>query len=333
MNRPLVRTLSLALLAVLLPAAGLHPGADAQTVLDQTGGGSKPTLIGNDLIATPGQEVLLEASLSSGMGLSGIEGKRIQFHLGDRFLGELSTNRNGDVALPWKAPAEPGDYLVRLSVHPLDQPPEPVEPADLLVTIRPADTPIAIIDLDKTLVASGFVRVLLGAADPMPGSQLVTNRLAETHTIVYLTQRPDPLARLSKRWLAEYSFPPGPVLTSPLGSLLSGSGLYKATRLGTLKQHFTNLDVGIGDKPSDARAYVENGLRAILILHINWAEDEPEDYEKLADELATLPDAVQVVTNWAQVADALFNRVSFPREDMIRRLRDVARDLRRPSKK
>jgi len=333
MNRPLVRTIGLALLAVLLPAAGLHPGADAQTVLDQAGGGSKPTLIGNDLIATPGQEVNLEAALRSSLWIPGIEGKRIQFHLGDRFLGELSTNRNGDAVLQWKAPAEPGDYVVHLFIHPDDQPPEPIDPADLLITVRPADSPIAIIDLDKTLVASGFVRVLLGVADPMPGARLVTSRLAETHTIVYLTQRPDPLARLSKRWLAEHSFPPGPVLTSPVGRLLSGSGTYKAARLETLKQHFTNLDLGIGDKPSDARAYAENGLRAILILHVNWAEDKPEDYEKLADDLAALPDAVQVVTNWAQIADVLFDQASFPREDMVNRLRAIARDLRRQGKK
>ena len=83
---------------------------------------------------------------------------------------------------------------------------------------------------------------------------------------------------------------------------------------------------------SDAKVYVDNGVRSILMFQPDWSEDEPEKFEKLADELAALPDSVQVVTNWREVAAVCFEKATFPRQNMEKRLRDTARDLRRKGK-
>jgi len=327
MHRTANQRLSLAAMT-LLCLAGAPARAALTDILDQAREKLGPVLLARDLLVEPDTEVTLEASLRTGLRLTGIEGKRIQFLLADEPIGEVRSNRTGDVALRWKAPAKPGDSVIKVRVNPQDQPAQPIEDTELLVAARKADTPIAVVDLDKTVVASGFAWVLLGDARPMAGANLVLGRLAKTHTIVYLTHRPDFLGALSRKWLATNGFPTGPVLTSTLGGLMAGSLTYKNARLEAVRQTFKNVAVGIGDKASDAKVYADNGLRSILILQVDWSDDEAEDYEKLAAELAALPDSVQVVTNWAQVSDVLFNKAAFLKRDMENRLRDVARELR-----
>jgi hypothetical protein len=290
-------------------------------------------LLAQDVLCTPGEEVDLRASLRGGFRLEGVEGVRLQFHLNERRIDQITSNADGDVQTRWTAPSEPGDYAIRVRVKPDDQPDDEddaVAPTRLLVAVRKPDVPIAIIDLDKTLVASGFHRVLLGAGpEPMAGSKVVVARLARTHTVVYLTHRPDFLGPTSKQWLDRHGYPRGPLLTSTLGGLIEGSGRFKTRRLTDLSKRFTNLKVGIGDKISDARAYATLGLTSILILPVDWSDDDPEDFEDLASDLAALPDAVHVVTNWAAVSEILFEGVRRPPDPMIRRLRNVAADLRR----
>ena len=290
-------------------------------------------LLAQDVLCRPGEEVDLRASLRGGFRLEGVEGVRLQFHLNERRIDQVTSNADGDVQTRWTAPSEPGDYGIRVRVKPDDQPDDEddhVAPTRLLVAVRKPDVPIAIVDLDKTLVASGFHRVLLGAGpEPMAGSKVVLARLAPKHTIVYLTHRPDFLGPTSKQWLDRHGYPRGPLLTSTLSGLIEGSGRFKTRRLTDLSKQFKNLKVGIGDKISDARAYATLGMKSILILPVDWSDDDPEEFEDLASDLAALPDAVHVVTNWAAVSEILFEGARHPPDPMIRRLRNVAADLRR----
>ncbi len=271
---------------------------------------------------------MLTASLRTGLKLDGIEGKRLQFLQDDKVLSEVRTNRTGDAVLKWKVPAKPGDYVFTVRLNHDDQLAKPVADMTLLVAARPKDTPLVIVDLDKTVVASGFAAVLLGEAKPMDSAGVVLQHVAKTATVVYLTQRPDFLGAMSKRWLAANGFPQGPVLTSTLGALLAGSGPYKNARLAEIRKTYANVGVGIGDKLTDAKVYADNGLRSLLLLQVDWTETEPKYYEKLADDLAVLPDTVQVVTNWSQISSALFDKTAFPPAPIEKRLRDMAKELR-----
>lgn len=326
------RTIAACLAAVLLAGGAATIPAGLGDLVDQVRERLGTVLLVGDLLVEPGQEVTLSASLRHGLRLEGVAGKRVQFVLGDTLLAEVRTDKNGDAAVKWKAPDKPGDHVVRVRLNADDQPSTPVEDAELRVAARPKDAKFAVVDLDKTLVASGFIHVLTGDAKPMPGAAAVMQRLAKDQTIVYLTQRPDFLGVLTKRWLLSNGFPPGPVLTSTAGTLMIGSEPYKHTRLAEMKRTFPNLVVGIGDKFSDAKVYAASGLRPILILQVDWSEDEAEGYEKLAAELAALPDSVQVVMNWSQIASILFEGAAFPKLDMEKRLRQVARDLRQRGK-
>ncbi|MFO8013729.1 MAG: hypothetical protein R6X20_10545 [Phycisphaerae bacterium] len=334
MKRPGLQLAALLAAAAMLsaPAAPARAGFGdlLRRVRDELG----RVLLAHDVLCRPGEEVDLRASLRGGFRLEGVEGVRIQFHLDQRRIDQVTSNSDGDVQTRWTAPSEPGDYAIRVRVKPDDQPDDEDDhtpPTRLLVAVRKAETPIAIVDLDKTLVASGFHWVLLGGsrAEPMNGSGVVLARLARTHTVVYLTHRPDFLGPTSKAWLDRHGYPLGPLLTSTLGGLIEGSGRFKTRRLSDLAKHFTNLKVGIGDKVSDARAYAALGLTSVLILPVDWSDDDPEDFEDLASDLAALPEAVHVVTNWAQVSAILFEGGRHPPAPMIRRLRAVAADLRR----
>ena len=327
MKRTTLLAAAAAITLALGPAAPARSGT-VTDVLDQARQRIGPVLLARDVLAQPGDEIALEAGLRTGLRLTGIEGKRVQFLLGTQLLGEVLTPKGGDVALRWKVPAQPGDHAITVRLHPEDQPEKPIEDASLLVAARPPEAPLVVVDLDKTVVASGFAWVLVGGAQPMAGASVVLTRLAGDHTIVYLTHRPDFLGPRSKRWLADNAFPRGPVLTSTLGGFVAGSEAYKSGRLESIRLTYKNVTAGIGDKFSDARAYADKGLRSILILDVDWSEAKAEYFEKLADELAALPAPVQVVTNWSEISAILYNKVEFSKQAMERRLRDMARQLR-----
>ena len=323
MGRTIRRSFLVVLAAVVCAGACAAVRAGFSDLLDKVKDRVGPALLANDVLAEPGAEVMLEASLRSGLRLTGEEGRRIQFHLDERRLGEVRSDRDGNASVRWTAPETPGDYVVRVRVKPDDQPDKPVEDTQLLVAVRKADAPMVVVDLDKTVVASGFHTVLLGNPTPMARSPEVLNRLARTHTIVFLTHRPDYFGPKSKAWLKANGYPPGPVLMSTVGSFLKGSGTYKSEMIAALKKRFTKVEIGIGDKTSDVEAYHENGLKAFLIIQIP-DDAAPETLEALADSIKDLPDAVQVVTGWDQVEEGLFGRGKYPRSAMEKKLRSLA---------
>lgn len=309
-------------LAVLL--ALFAAGCGTQEVLLGTKGMYVFTV--RDQLARPGERVPVEAQLQGGDLIMPLEGRLVYFESGGYRRAALTDGAG--VATAHFEPEAAGDVRIRASVSPAGLPEAPPDPQTLVVASRTADEPLAIVDLDKTVVATGFHTVLVGAPDPMAGSVDVIERLAADHTIVYLTHRPGTFGPKSKAWLWSNGYPRGPVLLATIGGFLSGSGTYKTGRLRELTERFENIEYGIGDKISDAAAYQRNGIQAYLIVQFPEA-DKPEPYDKLADRLVTLPDAVQVVTGWRQIERGIFGDASFPRSAMEERLRDKADRLRR----
>ena len=281
---------------------------------------------GHDVVCLPGKETELAASLLSSRGFSGIANVVIGFSLGETVLAQAATNADGRAAVRWVPPVA-GNYLFTAKV--LSVPEEGLSdllkltPAVLVVAARPKDEPMVLIDLDHTLVASSFFRVLFGEAQPMADSVEVTGRIAAKYTVVYLTHRPEQMARRSKLWLARYGYPAGPVLMSRFGQAIGSSGAYKAARIGDLRKVHKAVRVGIGDKLSDAQSYVDNGMTAVLIPHY---KEKPKDMRKLADEIGALrgKGRLQVVGNWRQVEAGLLRGASFPPESFVRDLRSRA---------
>lgn len=275
-----------------------------------------------DALALPGEAVTLRARLQAGDFLMSRPGHVVRFLRGGRLFKAAETDAAGVAAVTF-TPDAPGDYHFTAEVSASGFADELPGPQELLAACRAPDAPIVVVDMDRTLVASGFDRVLIGAPEPMAKSPAVMTRLAGRYTVVYLTHRPDYFGPKSKAWLRQYRYPAGPVLLSSLGGFLSGSGAFKADMLGELRQRFRKIEMGIGDKVSDARAYHDNGLKAFLIIQVD-PKASPEQLREQADSIAELPAAVQVVTGWDQVEQGVFEAASFPLPGMVAELRKLA---------
>lgn len=299
------------------------------SLLFVTGCGAQQVLLGTegqyvftvtDRLALPGESVEVTARLQVGDLLATERGYVVLFDYRGRPYKAAQTDAAGKATVTF-TPPETGDYVLRTRVAPVGLAQEPPQARDARIVCRPADEPMVVVDLDKTLVASGFDQVLVGDPQPMDGSVEVIRRLAEEHTIIYLTHRPDLFGPKSKSWLTEQGYPPGPVLLASIGGFLAGSGEYKTRELERLQDRFTNIRAGFGDKVSDAAAYHARGLRSFLIVPI---PDAAEDVRDLAVQIHALDESIEVVTDWDQVAGALWRGERYPKSAMVRRLRDIA---------
>jgi len=133
-----------------------------------------------------------------------------------------------------------------------------------------------ILDIDRTLsgssfFASVFKRGRKGAGVRGLGAGVrddavnVTCALARKYDLIVVTGRKTHLRRKTIRWLAEKGFPRAPVYFSSIGKFPFSHEKFKTHLIRELKHAWENITIGIGDRDSDARAYLANGLRAIIL--------------------------------------------------------------------
>ena len=298
----------------------LLAGCGAQTVLLGTSGGH--LFVGYDQLVTPGEETVLEARLQSGDLLSDRPGHAVRFLLDGRLYGITLTDREGMAQLPF-TPQREMDYFFIATPTATGFWSDPPSAVDVLVACRRSDAPLLIVDIDRTLVESGFTQVLLGEPQPMPHSVPVMQRLAKEFCVVYLTHRPELFSPKSKLWLCRNGYPAGPVLLADVEGFIKGSSGFKSARLAELSEKFTNIRLGIGDLVTDVLAYRSVGAGGYLILHPHLLE--PEELLDLARQVDELPQAIQVVTGWDEIEQGIFEGRRFPPGQMAARLRELAR--------
>ena len=298
-------------------------GCGSQSVL--LGSSGQHSFVAMDAVALPGETVDLRARLEAGDLLADQPGYVVRFLRGGQLYKAAETQENGEARVAF-TPDAVGRYEFSAELSPNGFPGVPPDPRPIVVACIDADAPAMIVDLDKTVVKDGFDEVLIGDPAPMPDSPRVLARLTEAREVIYLTHRPDYFGPKSKAWLANQGYPPGPLLMSDVSGFLGGSGEFKTEAIRRLKERFTGLDLGIGDKISDAQSYRDNGVAAYLILPI---PDDPTALEltTLADELGTLDESVQVVTTWKQIERGIYDGAKFPRSEMQQVLLERAAEL------
>jgi len=287
-------------------------------------------LVGFDAVAAPGQTVSLQARLQKGTLLRDQEDEEILFLLGGKELSRGRTDDDGIARVDFPV-RKAGDYRFTVRWRPAgDNGVAPVE-APLLVSARQSGAAFVVIDIDKTLAATRKRDFLSGKAKPLPGAAAVVKRLAGTRTVIYLTHRPDHLARRTKAWLADNGFPAAPLFGSRTRQFLGGSAKFKRRTLSTIRKVLTGPGIGIGDRISDMEAYVANGLKAVLIVDLR--EADAGDLRELADDLDDLPASVQVTVSWHEIENVLIEGASQGRPAMQRRLRKLADEMKRRGNK
>lgn len=137
--------------------------------------------------------------------------------------------------------------------------------ADQLVEIVSPSSRFVVSDVDGTLTESENAEVLtlLNGPSPavQPGAPEALSALASRgYRILYLTARPGWLTTRTHEWLDERGLPPGLVHTTFTftGALNEAAATFKREELAALGATLgRTIDFGIGNRESDAAAYVE----------------------------------------------------------------------------
>ncbi len=305
--------------AVLTLGAGCSPQPMVSDALGLRG----PYLFyGFDAVARPGVPADVVVRLQKGAYMNDQEGRLVRVVRDGAFVAQAYTDEEGFATMTF-TPPRPGDYRLTASVVAGRLEGQRPEDAEILVACRDPNESFVVVDIDKTLVASSFDDVLAGDAKAMPGSVRVLRRLAEKHSILYLTLRPDYFGPKTKQWLAEKGNPRAPLWVSEFHGLLEGNKDYRVERLRRFRRRFPKTDVGIGDKLSSMDAYLANGMAGVLILHPE-SLDDPSELRARARGLAHFPAGVDVVSNWRDVNRALLEDRRYPPKRMAARLRRLA---------
>ena len=277
-----------------------------------------------DALALPGEKVALRVRLESGSFLRDEKDRSILLALDGRPYATVVTDREGFAETSFVPPSS-GDYRFEIEViDPANGDAWPT--ASLLVSCRPAEARLLVIDLDGTLMEADFEKVLTGDPEPLPYAPEVLRLLSHDYTVLYLTHRPEFFGPKSKSWLIQHGFPIGPVLLSELSSFARGSRRYKTHRLHDIRSRFGSRSFGIGDQISDTRAYRENGLGAILIHHAD--PNDAGELRKQAEKLGKLSEDIHVVHDWSEVRAILQEGKSFPPGRMKEELLQHAAQLK-----
>lgn len=114
--------------------------------------------------------------------------------------------------------------------------------------------------------------LVLGEIDaffkPMMDSLDVLTKLAKKYEIIYLTSRISVLGieeQSTKFWLDIYGFPKGELYLRDSVDDLDDALEFKKEVIAKLKKEKTNIVAGIGNRVLDARAYLANDIRAIIL--------------------------------------------------------------------
>ena len=249
-----------------------------------------------DELARPGEVVTVRAKLEHD-GLAGLHP-----HLHDHLLAfggpgvgarEARTAGEGIAAVEVRTPGGPGGGVERVRVR-FDgsRHHRPAE-ATARVFAWPAGRPILVVDIDHTISDRRERDVLFvdNAAIPaVDGAVDALTKLARSYRIVYLTARDESLFNKSRAWLEARGFPEGPLFTRDYNLFGPGQGAFKRRFLVDLRRRFPDLAVGVGDTPDDARAYLDAGLKAVLLGPAGGGRYPPESI---------------IVPSWQGVCDTL----------------------------
>lgn len=247
-----------------------------------------------DQLAVPGETVTLRAKLEH-QGKLGINpdlrGYPLRFSCPPLADQEVKTGRDGMATLEVRVPADAkGIYPVKVAFPGSDHH-RPDEAAGRLFA-WPADSRILVTDVDLTISGLAELKVPFTPNQripTLPGAVEALTELGKTYRIVYLSARDDALCNRTCSWLCASGFPEGPFFCRDF-HLGSKQEAFKRAFLADLKKRFPNVAVGVGDKPSDAGAYLANGLRTFII--------NPKDRERL-------PKEAVVVESWKEVRERL----------------------------
>lgn len=171
---------------------------------------------------------------------------------------------------------------------------------DTFIEVVEPGTPMFLSDIDGTLTTFEFERAIDLLLDTVPdinaGAVDAFNILVERgYRPMYLTARPEFLAKRTDEFLVERGLPPGIVRTtqSTTGALGGAAVEYKSEQLAILAERGLVPAFAFGNTDSDSEAYEAAGIELDRRFFVEF--DDPlggrriEDYTELVEEFEALP--------------------------------------------
>jgi hypothetical protein len=238
---------------------------------------SEARLIPEDQFVAPGAKSYLSARLErTGLwpGKRALAGERVEFLVEGTSLGIALTDEGGTATRAHPFPATFGThpFTVRL----LSREYQAVE-ATGLVAVWDRKRPILAVILEGAVIPLPPKRLLLWQEGPLPavaGAAEAITSLARRAQIVYLTRRDESHRHTLKKWLGEHRFPVAPLFSWPGSNPLERRSEDLASLLEQWKTEGWDLRIGVGSAPSDAKAFREAGVAALLLT--KEEDEEPE---------------------------------------------------------
>jgi hypothetical protein len=238
---------------------------------------SEARLIPEDQFLAPGAKTYLSARLErTGLwpGKRALAGERVEFLVEGTSLGMALTDEGGTAARAHALPSTPGAYSFTVRLHSREY--QAVE-ATGLVAVWDRKRPILAVILEGAAIQLPPKRLLLWQEGPLPamaGSAEAITSLSRRAQIVYLTRRDESHRHTLKKWLGEHRFPAAPLFSWPGSHPLERRPEDLASLLEQWKAEGWDLRLGVGSAPSDAKAYREAGMAALLLT--KEEDEEPE---------------------------------------------------------
>jgi hypothetical protein len=124
-------------------------------------------------------------------------------------------------------------------------------------------------DIDSTISQTSLGALFFDGIDetstPIPDSPEVLTEIGQSYQLMYVTARPRFTLGKTRLWLDEQAFPRQPVVTSLATSDAFSQTTYKIRTLNSLRKHYTNLLIGIGNTSIDADSFSIHGMLVLLL--------------------------------------------------------------------
>lgn len=237
-------------------------------VLGTIGGCGRLLLTVDDFAHVPGRPGLFVAQLEAETPFGvrdGVEDHTITFWLDDIRVGTARTDGEGRAELLVHNPLPPKATYCAATAR-IDQ--------RELRDQRPVHAwtdgrVIIVVDVDDTLADTDYDDLLLDPIDtesrPYPGAADILQQLQQHYHVLYLTARPRFLLEKTRDWLRRHGFPRAPVMTAPTVSDVLKPETLKRRLLAQRRETWPNMLIGVGNQPTDTRAYVSVGMLSIFI--------------------------------------------------------------------
>ncbi|MBI5368072.1 MAG: hypothetical protein HZA54_13615 [Planctomycetes bacterium] len=225
---------------------------------------------GFDVLTRPGVAALVQVkvALRDPFGLQPtMKGRTVKLWRGSTYLGSATTAGEG-LASFWYVPTGVGYTILSAQVSSsiLEG-----NTARIVVGSFPATTRFVVTDIDKTIAQTNELSFLFSSNPADTGTlpyapEVLRRANARGWQVLYVTARDHRFAVKTKDWLALKGFPVGCSFYMDVNLVNVWSpDRYKSETIRRLKTGFPNLRVGCGNTPTDATAYLANGLTALIL--------------------------------------------------------------------